>query len=172
VHKLLPDQEIPKRKKERTQFHKRVGSVLQQDPAFRTLEQDFHTKIELARELVEAAIRHKVPFGVVLFDSWYLAPDFIAVLRRRRKDWVSLLKKNCNLETNSFVLKDADGHPIAWAGPHIGVEDLVPLIPATAYRPVKVGDATYWTFTLTVRIPDLGKVRIVISFENAALTGN
>lgn len=26
----------------------------------------------LAKELVEAAIRHKLPFSVVLFDSWYL----------------------------------------------------------------------------------------------------
>jgi hypothetical protein len=112
-----------------------------------------------------------LPFSVVLFDSWYLAPDFIAVLRRRHKDWVSILKKNRNLETHSFVLKDADGKRIPLDGPHIGVEDLVPLIPAKAYRPVKVGDTTYWTFTLTVRIPDLGKMRIVISFENAELTG-
>lgn len=171
VHKHFPDQEIPKRKKERARFHKRVDPTLQKDPAFQALEQDFHTKIELASELVVAAIGHKLPFSVVLFDSWYLAPDFIAVLRRRRKDWVSILKKNRNLETNSFVLKDADGKRIPLEGPHIGVEDLVPLIPATAYRPVKVGDTIYWTFTLTVRIPDLGKVRLVISFENAELTG-
>ena len=93
------------------------------------------------------------------------------MLRRRRKDWVSILKKNRNLETNSFVLNDAAGVPVPLKGPHIRVEDLLPLIPATAYRPVKVGDATYWAFTLTVRIPELGKVRIVISFENAELTG-
>jgi hypothetical protein len=171
VHKHFPDQEIPKRKKERTQFHKRVDPTLQKDPAFQALEQDFHTKIELASELVVAAIGHKLPFSVVLFDSWYLAPDFIAVLRRRRKDWVSILKKNRNLETHSFVLKEADGKRIPLEGPHIGVEDLVPLIPATAYRPVKVDDTLYWTFMLTVRIPDLGKVRLVISFENAERTG-
>ncbi len=170
VQKHFPDREIPKRKKERAAFHKLVDLVLQQAPAFRVLEQDFHTKIELANELVTTAIGHKLPFSVVLFDSWYLAPDFIAVLRRRRKDWVSILKKNRNLETNSFVLKDADGKRILLTGPHIGVEDLVPLIPATAYRPVNVGDTIYWTFTLTVRIPDLGKVRLVISFENAELT--
>jgi hypothetical protein len=34
-----------------------------------------------------------------------------------------------------------------------------------------VADKTYWTFTLAVRIPGLGKVRLVISFENADLTG-
>ena len=34
-----------------------------------------------------------------------------------------------------------------------------------------VGDTTSWTFTLTVRLPGLGKVRLVISFTNAELTG-
>jgi len=171
VHKHFPEREIPKKKKERAQFHKAVDPVLLQDPEFQALHQQFQTKIALAKELVEAAIRHKLPFSVVLIDSWYLAEEFIAVLIRRKKDWISILKKNRNLETNSFVLKDADGKCIPLAGPHIRVEDLVALIPANAYREVKVGDQTYWTFTLSVRIPGLGKVRLVISFENADLHG-
>jgi Transposase DDE domain len=56
-------------------------------------------------------------------------------------------------------------------GPHLAVDELVPLIPATAYRPVKVSEDAYWCFTLTVRIPGLGKVRIVVSFEHESLTG-
>jgi SRSO17 transposase len=171
VRKHFPEREIPVKKKERTQFHKAVDPVLLQDPAFLALHQQFQTKIALAKELVGAALRHKLPFGVVLFDSWYLAEDFITCLRRRRKDWISILKKNRKLETNSFVLKDADGKHILLEGPHIKVEDLVPLIPASAYRALKVGEQTYWTFTLAVRIPDLGKIRLVISFENAELTG-
>jgi SRSO17 transposase len=171
VRKYFPDREIPQRKKERTQFHKVVDPVLLQDPDFQTLDQQFRTKIALAIELLEAALRRKLPFGVVLFDSWYLAEEFVAVLQRRKKDWISILKKNRNLETNSFVLKDADGKRIPLDGPHISVEDLVPLIPATAYRAVTVGETTYWTFTLAVRIPSLGKVRLVISFEKADLTG-
>ena len=78
---------------------------------------------------------------------------------------------NRNLETNSFILKDATGHAIPLEGPHIAVETLVPLIPRTAYRAVTVGDTTYWTFTLAVRLPGLGKVRLVVSFRNAELTG-
>jgi SRSO17 transposase len=171
VRKHFPDREIPKRKKERAQFHKVVDPVLLQDPDFQTLDQQFRTKIALAIELLEAALRRKLPFGVVLFDSWYLAEEFVAVLQRRKKDWISILKKNRNLETNSFVLKNADGKRIPLDGPHISVEDLVPLIPATAYRAVTVGETTYWTFTLAVRIPSLGKVRLVISFEKADLTG-
>jgi hypothetical protein len=91
--------------------------------------------------------------------------------RYGHKDWLSLLKKARNLETNSFVLKATTGKPIRLAGPPIAVEDLVPLIPLTAYRAVTVRDKTYWTFTLAVRRPGLGKVRLVISFKSAELTG-
>jgi SRSO17 transposase len=171
VQKHFPEQEIPTTKKERTQLHKTVDPVLLQDPEFQALHEQFQTKIALAKELVASAIGHKLPFGVVLFDSWYLAEEVVTYLRRRRKDWISILKKNRQLETNSFVLKDAEGKRMALEGPHIQVENLVPLIPAKAYRAVKVNDQTYWTFTMAVRIPSLGKVRLVISFENAELTG-
>jgi len=112
-----------------------------------------------------------VPFGVVVFDAWYLAEDVVRVLARRRKDWISLLKTNRLLETASFHLRDANGWTLKLPGPHLAVEKVVPLIPAPAYRPVNVGEHTYWCFTLRVRIPGLGKVRIVVSFEQETLTG-
>src|SRR5215471_16074664 len=171
VHKHFPDRPIPTKKKERAQLHKAIDPVLLADPAFEKLHQQFRTKIDLGIELLEAAIQHKVPFSVFLFDSWYLAEELVSMARYRHKDWISLLKKNRNLETNSFVLKDAAGQPIRLAGPHIAMEDLVPLIPPTAYRAVTVGDKTYGTFTLAVRLPGLGKVRLVVSFKNAELTG-
>lgn len=171
VHKHFPERQIPTQAKERARFHKAVDPTLLTDPEFRALHEQFRTKIALAIELIESAIRHKLPFSVLLFDGWYLSEELVAVARRRKKDWISILKKNRNLETNSFVLKDTQGKPIQLEGPHIAVQDLVPLIPPTAFREVKVDDKSYWTFTLTVRIPKLGKVRLVISYENAELTG-
>jgi SRSO17 transposase len=171
VHKHFPNRPIPTTKKDRARLHKEVDPLLLEDPDFQTLHQQFRTKIDLGIDLLEAAIRHKVPFRVLLFDSWYLAEELVAMARYRNKDWISLLKKNRNLETNSFVLKDTMGKPIRLEGPHIAVEDLVPLIPASAYRAVTVRDKTYWTFTLAVRIAGLGKVRLVVSFEHAELTG-
>ena len=145
--------------------------MLLQEPEFRARHEQFQTKIALAIELLEEAIRHKVPFGVVVFDTWYLAEDLVQVLARRRKDWVSLLKKNRGLETASLHLRDANGWPLKLPRPHIAVEELVALIPANAYRPVSVREHLYWCFTLAVRIPGLGKVRIVVSFEHELLTG-
>jgi hypothetical protein len=171
VAKHFPDLKIPTDKKGRNRLHKQVDPVLLQDPEFRARHEQFRTKIALASELVEEAIWSKVPFGVVVFDTWYLAEDLVRVLARRRKDWISVLKTNRLLETASFHLRDAHGWALKLPGPHMAVEELVPLIPANAYRPVKVGKDTYWCFTLAVRIPGLGKVRIVVSFEQESLTG-
>jgi len=171
VQKHFPDRPIPRTKKERARFHKAVDPILLADPNFQKLHEQFRTKSDLAMALLEAAMQHKLPFRVLLFDSWYLGEELVSMARYRKKDWISLLKKNRNLETNSFVLKDAAGQAIRLEGPHMAVEDLVPLIPPPAYREVTVGDTSYWTFTLAVRLPGLGKVRLVISFKSAELTG-
>jgi hypothetical protein len=171
VAKHFPELKIPTERKARNRLHTQVDPVLLHDPEFRARHEQFRTKIALVIELVEEAIGHKVPFGVVVFDAWYLAEDLIQVLARRRKDWISLLKTNRLLETASFHLRDANGWTLKLPGPHLAVAALVPLIPATAYRAVKVGEHTYWCFTLTVRIPGLGKVRIVVSCEHETLTG-
>jgi len=135
------------------------------------LHQQFRTKIDLGIDLLEAAIRHQVPCGVLVFDRWSLAEALVSMARSRHKDGISVLKKNRHVETNSFVLKDAMGKPLPLTGPPIAVEELVPLIPRTAYRAVTVRDTTSWTLTLAVRLPGLGTVRLVVSFKNAAWTG-
>jgi hypothetical protein len=171
VAQHVPDLQIPTDKKRRNRLHQQVDPVLLQDPECRARHEQFRTNIALAIELVEEAIRGKVPFGVVVFDAWYLAEDVVQVLARRRKDWISVLKKNRLLETASVHLQDANSWPLKLPGPHIAVEELVPLIPANAYRPVTVREHTYWGFTLAVRLPGLGKVRIVVSYEQESLIG-
>ena len=132
MHEHFPDHTRPPTKKERRRLHKEVDPVLVPEPEFPALPQQVQTKSPLASALRAAALRHKVPFRVVWCARWYLAEDVVAVLHRRTTDGSSLVKKNRNLETNRFVLKDAAGNRIALAGPHRSVEDLVPLIPATA----------------------------------------
>jgi hypothetical protein len=86
----------------------------------------------LAMELVEEAMRCKVPCGVVVCDAWSLAADVVRVLARRRKDWSSRLKKQRWLATASLQRRDAHGWALQRPGPHLAVEALVPLIPAQA----------------------------------------
>jgi len=171
VQKHFPDRLIPTQKKDRAQLHKAVDPVLLQDPAFQKVHHQFRTTIDLGMALLASALQPKVPLRVLVFDSGYRAEALVSMARSRNKDWSSLLKKTRHLETSSFLLKDTAGKRIPLAGPHSAVEDLVPLIPPTAYREVTVGDKTSWTFPLAVRLPGLGKVRLVVSFQNAALTG-
>jgi len=171
VHQHFPNATIPKEKKERAKFHKEVDPILLQDPTFQTLHDSFQTKIELAIDLLDQAVAHHVPFEVVLFDSWYLSQALVGHLKILKKDWVSLLKSNRNLETQSFVLRDEAGSPISFEESHIQVQDWIPHIPPSAYQPVTREGKTYWCFTLTVRVSKLGKVRIIVSFDNAELKG-
>jgi SRSO17 transposase len=171
VKKHFPDREIPTKSKERNKFHKEVDKKLLEDPEFARLHDEFETKIKLAVQLIEDAFGRELPFKIVLMDSWYLAPLVLESLEEHELDWVSLLKKNRKIETASFTLRDEAGKKIEITGPHIKVEDLVCLIPQRAFKKVKVNEKEYWYFALNVRIPDLGKVRIVISYDNAELDG-
>ena len=47
------------------------------------------------------------PLSVLVCDSLYLAAELVSMARDRNKDWISLLKKNRNLETNSFAKRHA-----------------------------------------------------------------
>src|SRR2546426_4575250 len=62
---------------------------------FQKLHQQFRTKIDLGIELLEAAMWHKVPFGLLLFDSWYLAEELVSMARS--EEHTSELQSPCNL---------------------------------------------------------------------------
>jgi len=171
VQKHFPEHVLPKEKKARQRLHREVDPTLLEDPEFESLHGQFKTKISLAQELIQSAIAHDIPFKTVLIDSWYLSQDLVETLANQEKDWVSLLKKNRNVESHSFTLRDAQNQALPFSKPRVKVEDLVPLIPKDAYKKVTLSEKPYWCFTLTVRIPSLGKVRLVISYDKADLEG-
>jgi len=142
VAKPCPALTIPTAPTGRKRLHQPVDPTGLQDPACRARHQPVRTTIALAIELVEEAIRHQVPVGVVVCDAWSLAEDVVRVLARRRQDGISRLKTNRLLETASLQVRDAHGWPLQLPSPPIAVEDLVPLIPASAYRPVTIGEHT------------------------------
>jgi len=142
VAKPWPGLQIPTANKARNRRPKQVDPVVLQEPECRARQEPFRTTMALAIDLVEETIRGRVPVGVVVFEAWYLAEDLVRVLTRRRKEWSSVLKKTRGLETASLHGRDAHGWALQRPGPHSAVADLVPLIPATAYRPVKIGEHT------------------------------
>ena len=169
--KPCPDLKIPTENKARHRLHQQVDPGWLQDPDCRARQAPFRTTIVLAMALVEAAIRHQVPVSVVVFDAWYLAEDVVQILARRRQDWISRLNKTRLLETASVHLREAHGWMLQLSSPHLAVEDLGPLVPAHAYRPVTIHGHPSWGLTRRVRLPGLGQVRIVVSCEHESWTG-
>jgi len=136
----VPELKRPTDHKARNRLHQQVDPVWLQDPECRARHEPFRTTIAMAIARVEEAIRHNGPFGVVVFDAWYLAAELVQVLARRRQDWIRLLKTNRLLETARVHLRDAHGWAMPRPSPHIAVAELVLRIPAPAYRPVNAGD--------------------------------
>jgi hypothetical protein len=169
----VPEVEMPKKRKERNKLQQQSEKrLLEADQEFAAKHQAFETKITLACPLVADAIKRDLPCSLVLFDSWYLAPELVAVIEHHHKGWRSVLKKNRKLLTQSLKMNDAQGQRLTFKEREIKVEDLVPLIPTTVYEPVKINDeTTYYATTFTAQIPTLGKVRLVISFADPACQG-
>lgn len=70
---------------------------------------------------------------------------------------------------------DANNKPVTLKGPHIAVQDIVPLIPATASRPVTVQGKVYRTFTLAVRVSKVSGICSLLASAPGlppAITGN
>jgi len=55
---------------------------------------EFKTKIQLAIELVEWAVKQGIPFQTVVFDSWFFTKDFCDYIEELGKDWISMSKSD------------------------------------------------------------------------------
>lgn len=169
----FPAVEIPRDSKERNKLKKKYEKkLLACDAAFAVKHQAFQTKIRLAHELVDDAVARGLDFGVVLFDAWYLAPELVEIIERHKKAWISMLKSNRKAQTTGLKIYDAHGQRIKFEESEIKIEELIKLIPVSAYRKVIIDEKSYWTLSLTVALKTLGTVRLVISFGNEECTGS
>jgi DDE superfamily endonuclease len=117
----------------------------------------FKTKIELAKELVEEAVSLGLEIDAVLFDSWYASKDFIGFLQARNLRWVTRIKSDRNVKIR---------------GSYVAISDFSSTLPPEAFRKVMVGETPYWAFSKAVDLKGVGRVRIVISYDNEELQGD
>lgn len=118
----------------------------------------FQTKIELAITLIHRAEALGIKAKVYVFDSWFLCNAIVKIIASYGKDWISILKSNRNL-----IIKNEK----------MSVAEYIKTIPNISFRQIKTkGGKFYWVFTKVVHVCSLGKVRLVISYDNKKLTGN
>lgn len=117
----------------------------------------FKTKIELACELVDHAAESECPATTFAFDSWYLAPKLTDTIRGHERDWVS----RCKLNRKVRIM-----------GRYVQIKEFAKTLSRGDFRKVDIdSDTSYWAFTKTVQVTKLGRVRIVISYNNEELKG-
>jgi len=51
------------------------------------------------------------------------------------------------------------------------VQEVVPHLPKSSFKEIKIKDKSYWCFSISVTLNTLGRVRIVVSYDNQALSG-
>ncbi|RMF71058.1 MAG: hypothetical protein D6740_07250, partial [Alphaproteobacteria bacterium] len=95
-------------------------------------EQLYHPKTALAGQLVRQAVAWRLPFSVVLFDSWFLRWPLVQVIQEVEKDWVGACPKD-----RKVLVKNQ------W----MQIGNYIATIPATAYRPYRIGPHLYWAFS-------------------------
>lgn len=120
--------------------------------------QRFKSKIELSIELIHKAESLGIKAKTYGFDAWFLCKEIINVIASYGKDWISVLKSNRNL-----IIKNNK----------LSVSKYAKSIPKHCFRQVTTnGGNVYWVFTKVVYVCSLGKVRLVISYDNKSLTGD
>jgi len=170
VKKHFPEIEIPRDSKLRNRFKRQIEKQLLEDPEFRMRHGAFQSKIDLACQLIRSSIKQGIPYEVALFDGWYLCPQVVALLAEYEKHYISILKRDQKIETDSFVLYDEKGELIVFEKTTTQVQEFVKQIPKSSFKEVKINDKSYWCFSISVTLVSLGRVRIVVSYEDKELS--
>lgn len=108
---------------------------------------------------------------VALFERDWLTTQFVDSLTDRQQDWIGLLQSNWTLELynlNLLGIKDEkDNLKHSW----LSVKELVFLIRETQYKPLIISHQQHWGYTCCLQIAGLGRVRLVVCFDNPQCFG-
>jgi hypothetical protein len=79
----------------------------------------FKSKLDLAKELIEAAIAKSIPFSTIVFDAWYTSTDLIEFIASNNLSFVAETKIN-----RSILIT----HPVTKQWVHLRADQIIPLI--------------------------------------------
>jgi SRSO17 transposase len=122
--------------------------------SFHFRQQAKQTKTKLGADLVRQAVHWRLPFSIVLFDSWYLRRPLIEAIEAVNKDWLGACPQN---------------RKVLFQGRWLQLQEYIRTIPSEAYRPYQIGKQLYWAFTKVLPMKSLQRrrVRIVASYPDA-----
>jgi hypothetical protein len=117
-------------------------------------QQLYQAKTELGAQLVKEAVAAGVPFKVVLFDNWFLRLPLVAAIEATHKDWVGGCPKD---------------RLVLFQNRWTQVQAFIATIPASAYRPYRIGTHLFWVVSKVMPMKNLHRrrVRILAVYEDA-----
>ena len=107
-------------------------------------------------ELVDECEELGVAAENYVFDSWYLSQELAGHIEAYGKGWVSRLKSN----------------RLVYHGKRrMGINEFEKTLPREAFREVEVQGKSHWAYTQVLDVNKLGRVRVVICYDNPDLEG-
>jgi len=119
-------------------------------------ETGFRSKVDLAMDLVDECEKRGVAAENYVFDAWYLSKRLTEHVEACGKGWVSRLK------ANRIIYHEKKRMSIKKFGKTVSRE---------AFKALKVLDKTYWAYSQVLDVNKIGKVRVVICYDNEKLKG-
>jgi len=90
--------------------------------------ENFKSKLDLAKDLIDSALAHTIPVSTVVVDSWYASSDFIEFVSSKNLAFISELKSNRHIIFTNPTTRQ-------WQ--HYSTTDLATLIKTTFAHKIK-----------------------------------
>jgi len=118
-------------------------------------DKEFKSKIKLAEELIDEALKADLPFNTVIIDAWYLAKELCQYAENKGLNWIGVAK---------------DNRIIFPHGQRMSLKQYRNTLPNSAFKKTVINGKIYYCFTKTIKMSKLGKVRLLISHEQEDLS--
>jgi hypothetical protein len=110
--------------------------------------------------------------GIVLMDSQWLSPSVVDALAEAQQDWISFLQHTWEIELYSLSLLGIGNEANSLKHCRITVQEIISLTLQASYHCLIVLQDMYWCYTCCLEVVGLGRVRLVVCFNNSQRTGN
>lgn len=96
--------------------------------------------------------------------------DLIDVLTELQKDWICLLHSDWEVDLSTFNLVSANASSAFIKSSIQRIGEMVPSIHQAQYQPMLIAQQMHWIYTCCLQIKGLGRVRVVLDFDNSRFT--
>jgi len=107
-------------------------------------------------ELVDECERLGVAAENYVFDAWFISREMADRIEAYGKGWISRLKANRIIHHQNR---------------RMSIRDFEAALPREAFKEIRVLGRSYWVYSQVLDVNKLGKVRVVVCYDDKAMRG-